>query len=193
MGWQREGFETHVGEVGVLLADGSEPGPVYFDLGSGSHFHESTDWWVYDGSLRRPTATSMRGKCACGWRGEGTYPIDWEQVDRRDRDAYDTAGPLKDWEAHLDDVAARTVSLPDDVEGLLRTLRERLDELVDDAPLVVLKAAGKLETLAADYGSIAARYITGDAVALPEVAEALGTTEKAASSRLAHYTYLNHR
>ncbi len=30
--------------VGVLPADGSEPGPVFFDLGSGSTFHESTSW-----------------------------------------------------------------------------------------------------------------------------------------------------
>lgn len=191
MGWQREGFETHVGEVGVLLADGTEPGPVYFDLGSSSYFHESTDWWVYDGSLRRPTATSMRGRCACGWRGERTFPLDWQQVDREDRDAYDTSGPLKQWEAHLDEVVARTVPLPDDVTGLLRTLRERLDEIVDDAPLVVLRAAGKLEAIVADYGPLAARYIAGDAIPLPQVAEALGTTEKAARSRLTHYEYMN--
>ncbi|MEV8628602.1 hypothetical protein [Streptomyces sp. NPDC051079] len=191
MGWQREGFETHVGEVGVLLADGTEPGPVYFDLGSGSHFHESTDWWAYDGSLRHPTATSMRGKCACGWRGERSFPLDWTQVDRRDRDAYDTSGPEKEWEAHMDDVAARTAPLPDDVAGLLRTLRERLDELVDDEPLIVLKAAGKLEALVADYGPIAARYIARGTIPLPRIAEALGTTEKAARSRLTHYEYLN--
>lgn len=29
-GWQREGFESHEGVVGVL-ADGSEPGPVFFE------------------------------------------------------------------------------------------------------------------------------------------------------------------
>ncbi|MFC8983523.1 hypothetical protein ACFT6Z_34075 [Streptomyces sp. NPDC057131] len=102
----------HVGEVGVLLADGTEPGPVYFDLGSGSYPYESTDWWAYDGSLRRPTATTMRGRCACGWRGARTFPLDWQQVDRHDRDAYDTSGPLKEWEEHLDDVAARTLPLP---------------------------------------------------------------------------------
>ncbi|MGW7328436.1 hypothetical protein ACWGIU_07455 [Streptomyces sp. NPDC054840] len=28
---------AHEGSVGVLLADGSEPGPVYFDVGSGSY------------------------------------------------------------------------------------------------------------------------------------------------------------
>ncbi|MGW3387860.1 hypothetical protein [Streptomyces cinereoruber] len=37
-----------------------------FDLGSGSNFHESSDWWLYDGTFRRPTAVSMRGRRACG-------------------------------------------------------------------------------------------------------------------------------
>ncbi|MFI1815210.1 hypothetical protein ACH414_33225 [Streptomyces sp. NPDC020422] len=55
----------------------------------------------------------------------------------------------------------------------------------------MLKAAGKLEALVADYGPLAARYIAGDSIPLPRVAEALGTTEKAASSRLTHYEYLN--
>ncbi|MFC9706349.1 hypothetical protein ACFTWD_37310 [Streptomyces sp. NPDC056943] len=51
----------------MLQADGSEPGPVYFDLGSGSSFHESIDSWHYDGTMRRPPATSMRGRCASVW------------------------------------------------------------------------------------------------------------------------------
>ncbi|MFC8510424.1 hypothetical protein ACFU3J_17495 [Streptomyces sp. NPDC057411] len=66
-----------------------------------------------------------------------------------------------------------------------------MDEFVDDEPLVVLKAAGKLEALVADYGPLAARYIAGDSIPLSRVAEDLGTTEKAASSRLTHYEYLN--
>ncbi|MGW4725371.1 hypothetical protein [Streptomyces sp. NPDC004291] len=42
-GWRRDGFESHEGMVGVLLTDGSEPKPVFFDLGSGATFHESSD------------------------------------------------------------------------------------------------------------------------------------------------------
>ncbi|MGW4855348.1 hypothetical protein ACWEPZ_29400 [Streptomyces sp. NPDC004288] len=191
MGWQREGFETHEGDVGVLLADGTEPRPVIFDLGSTAYFHESADWWVYDGTMRRPTATAMRGRCACGWRGERTVPLDWEEIERVGRDAYDVSGPEEDWEAHLDDVAARALPLPDDVAALLRTLRERLDEMVDEEPVVVLKAAEDLGAIVADFGPLAARYIKGDAVPLPRLAEALGTTEKAAGSRLTHYAYLS--
>ncbi|MFE7511430.1 hypothetical protein ACFU8I_09420 [Streptomyces sp. NPDC057540] len=191
MGWQREGFETHEGEVGVLLADGTEPGPVFFDLGSGAYFHESTDWWVYDGTMRRPAAVEIRGRCACGWRGERTVPLDWQEVESAGHAAYDVSTPEEEWEAHMDDVAARAVPLPDDVAGLLRTLRERLDELVDDEPVMVLKAAEVMGAIVADYGPLAARYIKGDAVPLPRLAEALGTTEKAAGSRLTHYAYLS--
>ncbi|MFD0367532.1 hypothetical protein [Streptomyces sp. NPDC059071] len=191
MGWKREGFESHEGEVGVLLADGSEPGPVYFDMGSGGYFHESTDWWVYTGQSRRPTATTMRGRCACGWRGTRTFPIDWQEVDRNDLGAYDVSGPQADWEAHLDEVAARTVPLPEDVADLLNRLHERLDELVDDHPLTVLKAANELESAVALFGPLATRFLGGgeeDAVA--QVAAALGMTEKAAGLRLRHYRYL---
>ncbi|MFF8513378.1 hypothetical protein ACF064_35560 [Streptomyces sp. NPDC015492] len=190
MGWQREGFETHEGEVGVLLADGSEPGPVYYDLGSGSYFHGSTDWWAYDGTLRRPTAASMRGRCACGWRGERIMPLDWERVSSAGHDAYDVSAPEEDWEAHMDDVATRALPLPDDVSGLLRALRERLDALVDDNPLLVLKAVQEAEGIVADFGPIAARYLTGDAMPLAQIAEALGTTEKAAGSCLTRYRHL---
>ncbi|MFF9066041.1 hypothetical protein ACF09E_11840 [Streptomyces sp. NPDC014891] len=44
----------------------------------------------------------------------------------------------------MDDVATRALPLPDDVAGLLHTLRERLDELVDEEPVMVLKAAENL-------------------------------------------------
>ncbi|MER6639098.1 hypothetical protein [Streptomyces microflavus] len=50
--WQTEEFGVaHAGRPGVLLADGSEPGPVYFDTGSSANFHRSSDWWIYTGEL----------------------------------------------------------------------------------------------------------------------------------------------
>ncbi|MEV6250713.1 hypothetical protein AB0M38_31775 [Streptomyces sp. NPDC051742] len=78
--------------------------------------------------MRRPTATSMRGRCACGWRGKNTYPIDWEKVRADDDpDAYDTSGPYRDWTTHMDEVAGRALPLPEDLSGLLAQVRERLD------------------------------------------------------------------
>ncbi|MFD3565794.1 hypothetical protein [Streptomyces sp. NPDC058667] len=41
MSWQRDEFASHEGTVGVLLADGSESGPVSSNLGSGGHAHEA--------------------------------------------------------------------------------------------------------------------------------------------------------
>ncbi|MFI8963040.1 hypothetical protein ACIGO8_13045 [Streptomyces sp. NPDC053493] len=191
MTWKRDGFESHEGEVGVLLADGSEPGPVYFDLGSSSQVHKSTAWWAYDGTFRRPTATTMRGSCACGWRSERTYPIDWRQVDRHNPDAYDVLGPELDWQTHLDEVTARAVPLPEDLAGLLRQLRERLDELVDDSPLTVVKATAELEATVAFFAPLAARIVARSMqLPLAHVAEALGMTEQAAGSRLRRYEHM---
>ncbi|MFF5638668.1 hypothetical protein [Streptomyces sp. NPDC012825] len=196
-GWRREGFESHEGAVGVLLADGSEPGPVFFDLGSGSTFHESTSWWHYDGEFRRPTAISMRGRCACGWRGAKRYVIDWEKVrEDDDPDTYDTSGPYGEWKAHLDDVAGRAVALPKDLAALLGQVRERIDRmwLEDDTTrgyAAMLRVCGALEAIVTETGPEAARALAREHdEAMPAVAEALGMTEKAARTRLLHYEHL---
>ncbi|MGW2016748.1 hypothetical protein [Streptomyces sp. NPDC001927] len=191
MGWEREGFESHEGEVGVLLGDGSEPRPVIFDVGSTAQMYESTSWWHYDGTRNRPTATSMQGRCACGWRGEKTYPIDWDKVRRDDDpDLYDTDGPYDDWDAHMDQVAARQAVLPEDMAEALRLLHERMDELMDEEPLVVLLAAEKLEQVVASTAPVAARIVSMDDMPKSEVAAALGVTEKAVGWRLSHYAFL---
>ncbi|MER7912637.1 hypothetical protein [Streptomyces sp. NPDC096068] len=189
--WERYGADGHVGAVGVLLEDGSEPGPVFFDTGSGGHVHESTAWPVYDGTLRAPVAARMRGKCACGWRGETDYPIDWELVDRCHPEEYDTSGPEGDWERHMDEVAARMVPLPEDVTGLLSRLRERLSEIDDEDPLAALRVVGELEAMASSIGPYAARRIAFEDVPDEAVAEGLGITEAKARSRLNRYEFMD--
>ncbi|MFJ4338498.1 hypothetical protein [Streptomyces sp. NPDC088915] len=177
--------------MGVLLVDGSEPGPVFFDTGSGGHVHQSTTWSVYDGTLRAPVAARMRGKCDCGWRGEASYPIDWDLVDRHHPEEYDTSGPERDWERHMDEVAARTVPLPEDVTGLLNQLCERLSEIDDKNPLAALRVVGELEAMAASTGPYVARRIAFDDVSDEAVAEGLGITEDKARSRLIRYEFMN--
>ncbi|MBT2488619.1 hypothetical protein J7E96_08795 [Streptomyces sp. ISL-96] len=192
MDWERDGFASHKGAVGVLLADGSEPGPAYFDTGSGSYVHESTAWFVYDGTLRASTATRMRGKCSCGWRGENTYHIDWEEVCREDPYAYDTSGPSNDWATHLDEVEALTVPLPEAVTELLRELRAYVERLVDDSPLAALKVVNELETITAWIGPTAASFaLRGDELPWSRIAEGLGMTEPDARSRLFRYERLS--
>ncbi|WP_147971796.1 hypothetical protein [Streptomyces sp. col6] len=45
---------SHRGRPGAVPAESTEPKRVIFDLGSGSYFHETSDWWVYDGDTPRP-------------------------------------------------------------------------------------------------------------------------------------------
>ncbi|MFJ3581750.1 hypothetical protein ACIPPS_05880 [Streptomyces sp. NPDC090127] len=138
----------------------------------------------------RPTTTSMRGRCECGWRGGNTYPIDWEQVRDHGPDGYDTAAPQEDWNAHTDQVAP--VRSP-----CLSTLHAsssncaRLSELVNDEPLAALRTVGDLEATAAWAGPYATRRIIVAATPDSRVAEALGPTEKVARSRLARYAFLH--
>ncbi|MGW2698387.1 hypothetical protein [Streptomyces sp. NPDC001296] len=104
MGWTTEEFGTsHEGYVGAVLDDGSEPKPVYLDIGSGSAGFSTSEWWAYTGQMGRPRAAGYRSACACGWRGD-TYPIDWDQVDDERLDDLDVSGPYNDWRDHIDSV-----------------------------------------------------------------------------------------
>ncbi|MFG2339552.1 hypothetical protein [Streptomyces yangpuensis] len=74
--WTVEFGDAHAGAVGVLV-EGGEPGPAYFDVGSGSDVPSTTHWSAYDGQVGRPRAEALRAGCACGWRGAAEYPLDW--------------------------------------------------------------------------------------------------------------------
>lgn len=111
--------DEHEGRPGVLLAGGTEPGPVHFDAGSGPTVHQSTDRYVYDGTPGVPVATEMRGACSCGRRGTPRSPLGWEAVERRKPYLFDTSGPEDDWDAHIADVQARTVPPPVDLTAFL--------------------------------------------------------------------------
>ncbi|MFK0231140.1 hypothetical protein ACIQUL_35850 [Streptomyces sp. NPDC090303] len=56
---------------------------------------------------------------------------------------------------------------------------------------MVLKGGREPGAFVAGLGPIAARHIKGDAVPLPRLAEALGTTEKTAGFRLTHHACLS--
>ncbi|MDX3538711.1 hypothetical protein PV721_31090 [Streptomyces sp. MB09-01] len=135
---------AHEGMVGVLLADGTEPGPVYFDVGSGPNMPSSCEWHAYDGRRGRPRAAVLRGTCSCGWRGAAEYPLDWAILpgDQPLREAdVDLSGPIADYEAHLSVIRDGSVPLPAELTELLAELVRRLDVLVVEEPLVVLTRA----------------------------------------------------
>ncbi|MET9959638.1 hypothetical protein ABZ128_11320 [Streptomyces sp. NPDC006326] len=158
--------DAHAGAVGVLLADGSEPGPVYFDIGSGSHVPSSTHWSVYDGHFGRPLAAALRAACACGWRAPAEYPLDWEKIgEQRLHEAdIDLTGPLADWTAHLSVIRHTTAPLPESLAALLVQLADQLQSTATDSPLAALRALGVLERPTARAGQeaagrcVAARY-----------------------------------
>ncbi|MEU4729583.1 hypothetical protein [Streptomyces sp. NPDC023588] len=181
---------AHEGSVGVLLADGSEPGPVYFDVGSGSYVPSSFEWHVYDGRFGRPRAAVLRGSCSCGWRGMAEYPLDWITLPK-DKPLYeadvDLSGPVADFDAHLSVIRDAAVQLPEDLTALLTALVRRLNGLAAEEPLVALKALADLRYVIAQVGQDAADELTAGDVPIEQVATALGTSEAAARNYLSSY------
>ncbi|MFJ6486516.1 MULTISPECIES: hypothetical protein [unclassified Streptomyces] len=155
--WTVEFGDVHAGAAGVLIG-GVEPGPVYFDIGSGPDVPSTMHWTAYDGRSRRPRAEAFRAVCACGWRGAAEYPLDWATVG--DRPLYeadlDLTGPLSDWTARLCLVRDKAVPLPE--------------------PLAALRAVGVVERIAARVGREAAAAVRDDGMSTEAVAVALGTT-----------------
>ncbi|MFF7098531.1 hypothetical protein ACFY9A_40165, partial [Streptomyces rubradiris] len=68
--WTTEEFgASHEGSVGVLLADGSVPDPVFIAMSSAGGGREVSQWSVYDGGdgfVRAPRAAALRAVCSCG-------------------------------------------------------------------------------------------------------------------------------
>lgn len=187
--WQSEEFgAAHEGRAAAVLADGSEPAPVYFDVGSGSTVHRTGDWWVYDGTLRAPLATALRAACSCAWRGATRYPLDWDDVDPDGPHLYDTSGPRSDWAQHVADTEARSVPLPEALVALLRQLGEQLDVLAAEDPLAALRAVAALERTTGEVAQQAAFTVEADATSWAVVATALGLTEQDARSRIDRYS-----
>ncbi|MCX4451574.1 hypothetical protein [Streptomyces sp. NBC_01789] len=185
--WKTEEFASHRGRPGAVLADGTEPKPVVFDIGSGTNMHETSDWWIYDGEGRAPYAPALRASCSCGWRGTTSHTIDWQEATGEGPDAYDTSGPHADWEQHITDVENRTVPIPEDVTDLLTQLRSRLDVLADDAPLAALRVLTVLEHPLAETAEAATFAAQADGQSWDAIATGLGLTAQDARTRLYRY------
>jgi len=191
MGWQTDEFgSSHEGTAGAVLQDGSEPEPVWIDTGSsGSSGYRTSEWWAYNGVYSRPRASHLRGSCSCGWRGESLYPIDWDAIGDwpRDYDSVDLSGLRDDWDCHIDEVEARTVPIPEDLQNLLESLETRLEALACDFPLAGLRAVAAVERIAKRIGWDAARDVDPDETPWDQISKALGLTERDAQSRLRSY------
>ncbi|MFF3500155.1 hypothetical protein [Streptomyces sp. NPDC003247] len=188
MAWTSEEFgSSHEGIAGAVLADGSEPKAVLLDFGSGADGGlETSEWWAYDGRLRRPRAAGYRAACACGWRGE-TRPIDWERVPEDRPYDLDTGPAHGDWVEHLRAVERRTVPLPDELTDLIERLEHHLVTLVDQAPVAALRAVTALERLLPGIGREAAQAVRDDELSWDSVGTALGIGPERARSLLTRY------
>ncbi|MGW2328194.1 hypothetical protein ACWC5C_20805 [Streptomyces sp. NPDC001700] len=145
--WQTTEFgSSHEGKPSAVLADGSEPKPVYYDVGSSGSVPPLSEWWIYDGTLGAPKAPHLRGSCACGWRGESLYPIDWDEVVDARLDI-EVSGPRDDWKRHVEEARGRSVPLPAALEMLLTQVEEQLSDLAMDAPVAALKGVAILERI----------------------------------------------
>lgn len=154
--WTTEEFgSSHAGAVGVLLADGTVPGPVYFDSASGGGGEAVSQWNVYDGrSDRVPRAAALRAVCSCGWSGP-EHRLDWEVVAEQDLvEGGDEQADAceQDWDGHTVQVEATTVPLPDTVITLLEQLEQEIDKLTRTSPVAAVRAARRLEVTAERVG-----------------------------------------
>jgi hypothetical protein len=72
--WTTEEFgSSHEGAVGVLLADGTVPAPVFFGMNSGGGGQSVSQWSVYDGGFAHvPQAAALRAGVAQGTSWTGT-------------------------------------------------------------------------------------------------------------------------
>ncbi len=189
--WVSDEYGTsHKGRVGVLLADGTGPGPVYFDSSSSGSGWEVRHWSVYDGEgpdTPRPKAAALRAECSCGWTG-GPRPVDWEKAGELsfgERAGADADRCATDWDRHTTAVDESTVALPAELEELLEEVMAAIEYLGQVSPTAGLKAARRLEVIA----QRTAHWPAHDARAhdVEKVAAALGLSIDATRSLLARY------
>ncbi|MFD8984086.1 hypothetical protein [Streptomyces sp. NPDC059564] len=188
--WTTEEFgASHEGAVGVLLEDGSVPGPVYFDSCSGSGGQSVSQWSVYDGHTPRvPRAAALRAVCSCGWTGP-EHRLDWEAIGETDLEEggeEQADGCLRDWDGHTADVEATTVPLPETVTTLLERLEAEIDKLTKTSPVAAVRAARRLEVTAGRVGYWAARGAQHNLTPV-QAAAALGLDENAARKLMARF------
>ncbi|WP_437081899.1 hypothetical protein [Streptomyces sp. enrichment culture] len=185
---------SHEGAVGVLLADGTVPGDVFFDMGSGSGGQAVAQWSVYDGRfVGGPRAAALRAVCSCGWTGT-ERPLDWDVIgdgELAEAGAGAADACMGDWDAHTAEVEKSAVPLPEAVTGLLSELEQEIERLAKTAPLAAVRAARRLEMTAAQAGYEPAHDVLQDATAGQAAAAALGLDEEAARKLLARFGRLS--
>ncbi|MFE1764539.1 hypothetical protein ACFW81_10000 [Streptomyces angustmyceticus] len=188
--WTTEEFgSSHEGAVGVLLADGTVPGAVYFDTGSGAGGQSVSQWSVYDGRVAHgPRAAALRAVCSCGWSGP-EHRLDWDEIGEEElvEAAHGTADTcVDDWDTHTVEVERSAIPLPETVTALLNQLQEEIEKLAKTSPLAAVRAARRLEVAAVQVGYWPAHEARQDTTA-ERAAAALGLDVNAARKLMARF------
>ncbi|MFI5867275.1 hypothetical protein [Streptomyces sp. NPDC051546] len=153
------------------------PDAVYFD-GNSAVGHTSRFWAGYSGQpFAGPRADRLRAACSCGWAGT-EYRVDWDRIG--DKPVYEDESARRDaencqddWYRHIDTVEASTVAYPREIAELLQRAAGDLDSLATREPAAALKAATRLEILAASIGYHAA-HAADRSMEIEDIAAALG-------------------
>ncbi|MFJ5222850.1 hypothetical protein [Streptomyces sp. NPDC088400] len=188
--WTTEEFgASHEGAVGVLLADGTVPEPVFLAMSSGGGGQSVSQWSFYDGRFAHgPRAAALRAVCSCGWTGT-EHRLDWDEIgDQKLLDA-GLAAPdacSREWDEHTDEVEMSAIPLPETFTALLAQVEEEIGKLAKTSPLAALRAARRLEVTAVETGYWPAHDARQDATA-EQAAAALGLDQNAARKLVARF------
>ncbi|WP_032918590.1 hypothetical protein [Streptomyces rimosus] len=188
--WTTEEFgASHEGAVGVLLADGTVPRPVFFDSGSGVGGPSVSQWSVYDGCFAHvPRAAALRAVCSCGWTGT-EHGLDWDAIgDQKLSEAGAGAADacMEDWDVHTEEVERSAIPLPEAFTTALTQLGEEVEKLAKTSPLAALRAARLLEVTAVQAGYWPAHDARQD-TSPEQAAAALGLNEDEARKLMARF------
>jgi hypothetical protein len=191
--WTTEEFgASHEGAVGVLLADGSVPDPVFIAMTSAGSGREVSQWSVYDGVVRAPRAAALRAVCSCGWSGP-PHPLQWEEIG--EQDLAEAAGDIADtcaqeWDVHTVEVERSAITVPEPLAELLVRVESEIEKLARTIPLAALRAARRLEVIAVQTAYWPALDVSRNATS-EQTAAALGLNEGAAQDLLARFGRLS--
>ncbi|MFF9673608.1 hypothetical protein ACF1GS_18200 [Streptomyces eurythermus] len=195
--WTTEEFgASHEGAVGVLLADGSMPDPVFIAMTSAGTGREVSQWSVYDGGdgiVRAPRAAALRAVCSCGWTGPH-HPLHWEEFGGKG--LAEAAGDVADacaqeWDVHTVEVERSAVTVPEPLAGLLLRVESEIEKLAKTTPLAALRAARRLEVIAVQTAYWPALDVINSDATGEQTAAALGLNEDAAQDLLARFGRLS--
>jgi hypothetical protein len=190
MGWVHDDGEDdlyeHEGYPVAVLADGSEPEKLQFPVpGREGVTTGNGAWWLYTGEEGRPLAVAVRGGCACGWRSEDTFPVDFDDHETTDGYEYND-GPFGAWQfEHIASLLG--TAMPRELREALATVARLVREQSVARPMVALAAIGQLEKLVGDVAPTAGAGARNSGEKWTVIGRALGTTRQAAYQRFSRF------